>query len=247
MARALPFVFPSDWNEWPWREWLVMTFLALTPSTQGSALISARVAFQAFLPFTTDLADRVFMVNYDWDPSYLRYIFSQDFFEFCELWSNGMGDQDMIWAAEASERYCPVVENISLDNDTLYYAVAQIKNEWVWGNSAFHVSLISVVIGRSLIGGLLYFRMARPDSVQYFQFDSKGNMYIYAPGAEYTGEAKFMAPGDDLIFSNNMQWDQRSSPLLSEALVKEEMALASTCPAEMSHNFKEPLYEDQLI
>ena len=91
-----------------------------------------------------DLADRVFMANYDWDPSYLRYIFSQDFFEFCELWSNGMGDQDMIQATEASERYCPVVKDISLDDDTLYDAVAQIENEWVWVNFAFHVSSISL-------------------------------------------------------------------------------------------------------
>ena len=102
-------------------------------------------------------------------------------------------------------------------------------------------------IGRPLIGVVLYFRMAHPDSVQYFQFDSKGNMYIYAPGAGCTGDAKFVAPGDDLIFSNNTQWDQRSSPLLSEALVKEEMALGSTCPAEPSCTFKEPLHEDQLI
>ena len=76
-----------------------------------------------------DLADRVFMANYDWDPSYLRYIFSQDFYEFRELWSNGMHDHDLIKAAEASEWYCPVVEDISLDNDTLYEAVAQIENE----------------------------------------------------------------------------------------------------------------------
>ena len=106
-----------------------MTFPALTPSTQGSTLVLATVVFQAFLPFMMDLADRVFTANYDCDPSYLRYIFSQDFFEFRELWSNGMGDQDLIKAAEASEQYCPVVEDISLDDDTLYDAVAQIENE----------------------------------------------------------------------------------------------------------------------
>ena len=89
--------------------------------------------------------------------------------------------------------------------------------------------------------------MAHPDSVQYFQFNSKGKMYIYTPGAECTGEAKFMAPEDYLIFSNNTQWDQQSSPLLSEALVKEEKALASMCPADTSHDFKEPLHEDKLI
>ena len=112
---------------------------------------------------------------------------------------------------------------------------------------SFVIVVPQVRIGRPLIGVVLYFRMACPDSVQYFQFDSKGNMYIYAPGAGCTGDAKFVAPGDDLIFSNNTQWDQQSSPLLSEALVKEEMALGLTCPAEQSCPFQEPLREDQLI
>ena len=48
-----------------------------------------------------------------------------------------------------------------------------------------------------------------------------------------------------------MQWDQRSSPLLSETLVKEEMALPSTCPpanqSERSCGFKAPLHENQLM
>ena len=92
---------------------IVMTSPALTPSTHRHTLVSATVAFRAFLPFTMELADKVFTANHDWDPSYLRYIFSQDFFEFRDLWSNSIEDQDMIRAAEASERYCPVVEDIS--------------------------------------------------------------------------------------------------------------------------------------
>ena len=116
---------------------------------------------------------------------------------------------------------------------------------------SFALVVLKGGIARQLIGGLLYFRMARPDSVQYFQFDSKGNMCIYTPGAGCMDDAKFMAPGDDLIFSNSTQLNQRASPLLSEVLVKEEIALASTCSAvnqpEPSCDFKEPLCEDQLI
>ena len=44
--------------------------------------------------------------------------------------------------------------------------------------------------------------MAHPESTQFFQFDSKGNMYVYAPGAGCSGDAKLVAPGDELIFSN---------------------------------------------
>ena len=35
--------------------------------------------------------------------------------------------------------------------------------------------------------------MACPESMQFFQFDSKGNMFVYAPGAGCTGEAKLVA------------------------------------------------------
>ena len=109
-----------------------MQFMALTPSTQVrtvALLVSAMVAFQLLVAFRMELSDRVFTANRDWDPCYLRYIFSQDFFEFHDLWKSSVGDQDMIKAAEASKPYKPIVEDISLDDDTLYDAVAQIEKE----------------------------------------------------------------------------------------------------------------------
>ena len=51
--------------------------------------------------------------------------------------------------------------------------------------------------------------MAHPESTQFFQFDSKGNTYVYVPGAGCSGDAKLVAPGDELIFSNAMQWEER--------------------------------------
>ena len=69
------------------------------------------------------------MANRDWDPCYLRYIFSQDFYEFGDLWLNGVGDQDMIKAAENIEPYSPIVEDISMDDDSLCKAVEQIERE----------------------------------------------------------------------------------------------------------------------
>ena len=104
----------------------------LTPSTHRrivALLIPATVAFLVPLAFRIDIWNRFFTVNCDWDPCYLRYILSQDFFEFHGLWSNSVGDQDMIKAAETSECYSPVVEDISLGDNTLYDAVAQIEKE----------------------------------------------------------------------------------------------------------------------
>ena len=78
-----------------------------------------------------ELAERIFTVNQDWDPTYLRYIFSQDFYEFRELWSSNVGDKDIVAFAEKSENewYQPIVEDISLDDSTLYNAVIQIEKE----------------------------------------------------------------------------------------------------------------------
>ena len=72
-----------------------------------------------------DLSDRIFMANRDWDHAYLKSIFTQDFYEFRELWHSNVGDTELLRAECCS----PIVENISLDDDTLYEAVAEIENE----------------------------------------------------------------------------------------------------------------------
>ena len=77
-----------------------------------------------------ELSDRIFTVNRDWDPSYLRYVIDQDFYDFRDLWANALPDEELLRATESSpERYCPIVEDISVDDDTLYEAVAKIEEE----------------------------------------------------------------------------------------------------------------------
>ena len=76
-----------------------------------------------------ELADRIFTANTDWDPAYLRYIFSEDFYEFRELWHSNVADTELVKIAEKSEHYSPIVEDISLDDDTLYETVTQIEKE----------------------------------------------------------------------------------------------------------------------
>ena len=45
--------------------------------------------------------------------------------------------------------------------------------------------------------------IAKPEDVQYFQFDSDGNMYVYEPGAGCTGAVRKVAPGDELDLLSN--------------------------------------------
>ena len=76
-------------------------------------------------------------------------------------------------------------------------------------------------------------------------------MYIYTPGAGCIGDAKLVKPGDELIFSNSTQWEQREAPLLSDVLVKHEEAIASSCSAANtseppSQPFSAPLPKEDL-
>ena len=43
--------------------------------------------------------------------------------------------------------------------------------------------------------------MTQPEDVQYFQFDSQGNMFVYLPGYGINGTPKLFKPGDELVFS----------------------------------------------
>ena len=78
-----------------------------------------------------ELEDRIFTANRDWDPVYLRYIFSQDFYEFRDLWASNVCDKDLVGVAECTETspYSPIVKDISLDDATLCDAVEQIEKE----------------------------------------------------------------------------------------------------------------------
>ena len=77
-----------------------------------------------------DIADRVFITNHDWDPQYLREVLTEDFYEFADHWQNNILDMDLIEAERSGgAKYSPVVEDISLDDATLYEAVEQIEQE----------------------------------------------------------------------------------------------------------------------
>ena len=77
-----------------------------------------------------DLSDDSLMSNRDWDPSYLSLLFSEDFNDFSDLWSNSdITDDDLVQAENDRERYCPITEDISLDDETLRHAVESIEKK----------------------------------------------------------------------------------------------------------------------
>ena len=78
-----------------------------------------------------DIPDRLFAMNRDWDPQYLRELVTQDFYEFKHLWLNSLLDMELLAATKggSNARYCPVMEDISLDGQTLYDNVEQIEYE----------------------------------------------------------------------------------------------------------------------
>ena len=76
-----------------------------------------------------DLPECALVCNRDWDPCYLKDIFYVSFDDCSDLWSDSFTDMDLLEHVECVEQYCPVVEDISLDDSTLCEAVEQIENE----------------------------------------------------------------------------------------------------------------------
>ena len=74
-----------------------------------------------------ELPDEVLLCNQDWDPSYLRDIFEEDFYEFSDLWASNMSDCELVEGVEKLEIYSPLVEDISMDDSYLCHAVEQIE------------------------------------------------------------------------------------------------------------------------
>ena len=75
--------------------------------------------------------DSHFWFNRDWDPEYLALIFDVEFDDCTDMWSSDVCDFDLISAVEKAEKYCPIVENISMDDYELCSAAEKIEQEYV--------------------------------------------------------------------------------------------------------------------
>ena len=58
-------------------------------------------------------------------------IFAQDFYEYPELWnsSTSLNGHQLVQEVERVEKYTPIVEDISLDDDILCQEVNKIEQE----------------------------------------------------------------------------------------------------------------------
>ena len=69
------------------------------------------------------------LLNLDWDPHYLRSIFDQDFYDMSSLWtSDYIIDKELVVSAK-DEVYCPIVKDISIDDNVLVQAVSTRSNK----------------------------------------------------------------------------------------------------------------------
>ena len=78
-----------------------------------------------------ELSDEFLWQNRDWDPSYLKDLMDTDFNDLSDLWSSNVRDSELVSEVERVERYCPITEDISLDDDTLCHAVDTIEDQYV--------------------------------------------------------------------------------------------------------------------
>ena len=64
--------------------------------------------------FTMEIVDSVLSWNRYWDPSYLALLFSEDFYDFTDLWMSNVSDSDLVNSEKNIDIYCQMVEDISL-------------------------------------------------------------------------------------------------------------------------------------
>ena len=76
-----------------------------------------------------EVSDSYLIENRDWDPSYIRMLFADDFNDYSDLWSSSIGDNQLVRHVECTERYSPIVQDISLDDSELCQAVERIEEE----------------------------------------------------------------------------------------------------------------------
>ena len=76
-----------------------------------------------------EVSDELIVSNRDWDPCYLREILSVDFFEFDDHWDLDIKDGQLVVAMEQVEKYTPITEDISLDDEVLCNVVEKIEYE----------------------------------------------------------------------------------------------------------------------
>ena len=98
--------------------------------------------------------------------------------------------------------------------------------------------------------------MYERESVQFFQFDYEGNMFVFEPGAGCSGPSTLVKPGDELIFNKENSQMQVFSDrkcavscngtLKSEVSVRADSEIANSASVSKCQQFNEPLKTEEL-
>ena len=91
----------------------------------------------------------------------------------------------------------------------------------------------------------LCLRFTANESVQFFQFDCEGNMYMFPPGAGCTGVPKLVQPGDEMIFSGeSFQSEISSTNVMEDSQL--QVHVGHDGGALHTRTFNEPLKTEDL-
>ena len=72
------------------------------------------------------------------------------------------------------------------------------------------------------------FSLAASEDVQYFQFDSEGNMFIFEPGSGFSGPAVKVEPGFEMQTYTQENWFRDSGVVMSDGSDESAFALSQS-------------------
>ena len=92
------------------------------------------------------------------------------------------------------------------------------------------------------------FKLNATESVQYFQFDSDGNMYVYPPGGGFSGVPKLVISGDELFNESSQDFMIRSKNVVTEKHCQLDVNKLKTSQesSHQIHTYNAPLQKEIL-
>ena len=72
-----------------------------------------------------------------------------------------------------------------------------------------------------------FFRLKASESVQYFQFDSVGNMFIFEPGAGFSGNSTLVRPGDEIFTEGTSLVQSNALVNISQCMPSKQVTIDS--------------------
>ena len=120
-----------SFTDYQWCEQATMFVLIHVVRKGATEAFSASGHCILFPAVVMELLDRVFVTNHDWYPHYLRELVTEDFYKFKEHWQSGLPlDMELLTVETCPDaQYCPVTEDISVDDNTLCQAVEAIEHQ----------------------------------------------------------------------------------------------------------------------